>query len=1071
MTEADKKIVKSPKDKKTYKRIQLHHGLTCLLIHDPEIQLAQGEENDCDTEEGSNDESSVDEEEEEGEESDEEDGDAQACVKKAAAAMAVGVGSFSDPLEMQGLSHYLEHMLFMGSEKFPDENEYEAYLTKHGGFSNAFTELDYTVYHFDVKSEFLHGALDRFAQFFVAPLCKENSLEREVESVDSEFSSVLQDDDCRGYQLLFHTCKRGHLYDRFQWGNKKSLWTEPREKGLDIRSELMKHYKNEYGAERMSLVVLGGESLETLETWVKEMFEAVPRGIGPMVDRADAGYPFEGQKMYIVPSVKDQHRIGVSFQLPNIGKLYKKKAEDYVSHLVGHEGPGSLLSALKAKGWAVECSAGIEDSCFSMNSCVNIFEVSLTLTDAGFAAAPGLGLAPVKMLFQYLEMLRQAKPQAWVYEELKSIGEMKFRFQEEGDAADYVTRLSTAPFYFDSEHTLNSSYIYEDWDPELVEDTLSRMDANAIGLRIDLQTKQFEESKELAKKVFDGSELGHEPWFDYNYMVAPLNEEIRKSWMEPTIPDCLTLPPRNPYIPQDFALKHLQQENGEVVEKGKVETQAVDDEGAQPGPTILIPSLLCDESGLRVWHKLDGIYEAPKTNIFIKLSSLVAYATARDASLLQMMLGLCAETLNEESYLADVAGLHSGFHRHPVTSVELRISGYNDKLPLLTMSLVKALASFKVDPQMFSTVHEVAVRKCENMNMRVDKHTNYLRIYTLSADTWDHLEVLDELRSLTPSDVEEFAARFLESIHVEVFVHGNTTAEETLELSRDVRSSLGSGILEASERRVNRCKMLSEGTRYLHKVGTKNNEEENSGIEVYFQFGPSTDREKALADLVDQMLMEPCYNILRTLEQLGYIVDSCGRLTYGVLGLSFSVISEKYTPVHLEERIDAFLQHFEEMLRDMSGEEFDEHRDALISENLEKDRNLGQASVRMWEHIASEQYDFDTRARQVAELQSLTMQDVQEWYALHLSPNSVSRRRLVIDVVCKQHWEQMETNSTPPPSEANIVEISNLREFRENLPVHPSPGRNVASISGIRSGLARAAMHPRGSFGRVMRFR
>lgn len=42
---------------------------------------------------------------------------------------------------MQGLSHYLEHMLFMGSEKYPDENEYDSYLTKHGGSSNAFTEL------------------------------------------------------------------------------------------------------------------------------------------------------------------------------------------------------------------------------------------------------------------------------------------------------------------------------------------------------------------------------------------------------------------------------------------------------------------------------------------------------------------------------------------------------------------------------------------------------------------------------------------------------------------------------------------------------------------------------------------------------------------------------------------------------------------------------------------------------------------------------------------------------------------------------------------------------------------
>ena len=42
------------------------------------------------------------------------------AVKKAAAALSVGVGYFSDPWHLQGLSHYLEHMLFMGSTKYPD---------------------------------------------------------------------------------------------------------------------------------------------------------------------------------------------------------------------------------------------------------------------------------------------------------------------------------------------------------------------------------------------------------------------------------------------------------------------------------------------------------------------------------------------------------------------------------------------------------------------------------------------------------------------------------------------------------------------------------------------------------------------------------------------------------------------------------------------------------------------------------------------------------------------------------------------------------------------------------------
>ena len=49
---------------------------------------------------------------------------------------------------------------------------------------------EFTNYHFDVKPNALHGALDRFAQFFIDPLCKADALEREVMAVDNEFSGT-----------------------------------------------------------------------------------------------------------------------------------------------------------------------------------------------------------------------------------------------------------------------------------------------------------------------------------------------------------------------------------------------------------------------------------------------------------------------------------------------------------------------------------------------------------------------------------------------------------------------------------------------------------------------------------------------------------------------------------------------------------------------------------------------------------------------------------------------------------------------------------------------------------------
>lgn len=76
--------------------------------------------------------------------------------------MNVNVGAFSDPDDIPGLAHFLEHMLFMGTEKYPKESEYTEYLTSHGGVSNAYTAADHTNYYFNVEPSHLAGALDRY---------------------------------------------------------------------------------------------------------------------------------------------------------------------------------------------------------------------------------------------------------------------------------------------------------------------------------------------------------------------------------------------------------------------------------------------------------------------------------------------------------------------------------------------------------------------------------------------------------------------------------------------------------------------------------------------------------------------------------------------------------------------------------------------------------------------------------------------------------------------------------------------------------------------------------------------
>ena len=103
-----------------------------------------------------------------------------------AAAVDVYSGSFNDG-HIEGLAHFCEHMLFLGTEKYPDEGSYSKYLSTNGGYDNAYTSSENTNYYLSVNSDKLEGALDRLAQFFVSPLFNESGVDREKNAVNSEY--------------------------------------------------------------------------------------------------------------------------------------------------------------------------------------------------------------------------------------------------------------------------------------------------------------------------------------------------------------------------------------------------------------------------------------------------------------------------------------------------------------------------------------------------------------------------------------------------------------------------------------------------------------------------------------------------------------------------------------------------------------------------------------------------------------------------------------------------------------------------------------------------------------------
>ena len=117
----------------------------------------------------------------------------------ASVSLSVNAGSLNDPLHRQGLAHFLEHMIFMGSNKYPDENQYSNHISSHGGYTNAYTELEFTNYYFKVDYKGLFLALDMFMWLLKEPILKKEAQEREIKSIESEFEGNYPYDSSRRY--------------------------------------------------------------------------------------------------------------------------------------------------------------------------------------------------------------------------------------------------------------------------------------------------------------------------------------------------------------------------------------------------------------------------------------------------------------------------------------------------------------------------------------------------------------------------------------------------------------------------------------------------------------------------------------------------------------------------------------------------------------------------------------------------------------------------------------------------------------------------------------------------------
>jgi nardilysin len=459
-----------------------------------------------------------------------------------------------------------------------------------------------------------------------------------------------------------------------------------------------------------------------------ELFSKVKAG--PLLDMTPkTDMPFwKSGKLYKLEAVRDVHSLFLSWTLPCLHKEYMKKPEDYLAHLLGHEGKGSLLYFLKAKGWASSLSAGVGNGGSERSSYAYIFEMSIHLTDSGLKNV----FEVIGAVYQYIKLLKQSEPQEWIFKELQDIGYMEFRFAEEQPPDDYAVDLAENMLFYSEKHIVCGEYIYEDWDPELVKHALCFF--NPDNMRVDLLSRSFDKQSQA---------IQCEPWFGSQYIEEDIPSSFMESWRNPVQLDAdLHLPRKNEFIPGDFTLRNANSPRSSSEDN---------------------PHCIVDEPLIKLWYKMDMTFNVPRANTYFLISVKDGYSSLENSVLTDLFVNLLKDELNEVLYQAYVAKLETTISVVG-SKLEIKLYGYNDKLPILLSNILCTFRSFSPKTDRFEVIKEDMERAYKNTNMKPMSHSSYLRLQVLREIFWDVDEKLGILMNLTFTDLVKFIPKILSQV-------------------------------------------------------------------------------------------------------------------------------------------------------------------------------------------------------------------------------------------------------------------------------------------------------------------
>ena len=848
-------------------------------------------------------------------------------VDRSAAALSVGVGQLYDPWDKQGLAHYLEHMLFLGTKKYPKVSSFKEYLNSNSGASNAYTGSDITNYFLQVSHHAFEGALDRFSGFFREPLFDKKYSEREVNAVNSEFDKNRLQDGWRSNHLIHQISEEGHPIRKFGIGSKETL-------AGDNRQALLAFHKKYYAASNMRLTFLSNISLNEQEHLARQYFSDIPDRpvskpeIGPVFRK-----PLKEKYRFIkIKSIKDTRRLGLEFPTIPLQKHLDSKPASVVASVIGYEGKGSLLSKLKEEGLALGLSAGGGD----LHRNISTFDISISLTEKGEARYQRI----LEIVFAYIEMLRKTGFKEYTFKEMQTMAQIDFDWKSPAEGMGYVAGRAALMQTYKLSEVETLPYLFKKYDP------------NAYRAVLETLTPENMLVSLMSQKVKTDQV---EKYFGTEYAFEEVGGTSFQHLKNPPVVEGMTYPEKNNFIPYNLAL---------IDEK---------------------PIVVRDDAQAKVWFKFDDRFKQPKVFFRLLIETPLVYDTVEHLAHSKLYEVALQEGLNEITYPISLAGLSYklGIEKRGMT---LTVGGYSERTTDLLQLVTRNLKQVDIDKQKFQNLKEAIIRSMKNrkLGQSYSRAAYYNRqIWIVKQYTED--ELIAALEKVTLDGVKDYASNLYRKAFIRGVIHGNWNIEQARETLDIVLKELQSQPLQKEERYQEIVEVFDPGEkiRFSQKIADNNN-----SIYYTLQVGERNFESQARGSLVASIVESDFYTQMRTNQQLGYIVWSFHNSIEERLFFKMIIQSAGYGPFELQKRIEAWMKSSGKLFENLSDEEFEKHKKSLIVSLEKKGDSIAEVAGDLYYFAVDEKGDFDFKKKLVKAVKSLTKEDViQEGLRIFQNPD------------------------------------------------------------------------------------